>query len=108
MSGGSWDHVYRNFADVADRLKASPGAERRALGEFVQRITVAMHDIEWVDSGDYGPGDELKAIREALPKEAVLVQLIEEGKRLRDALEKEIHAIQTAKEDTLRIRVRKK
>jgi hypothetical protein len=25
-------------------------------------ISKAMHDIEWVDSSDYGPGDEIEAI----------------------------------------------
>ena len=30
--------------------------------EHLKLVSTAMHDIEWVDSGDYGPGDEVEAL----------------------------------------------
>jgi hypothetical protein len=30
--------------------------------EHLRLVSQAMHDIEWVDSGDYGPGDEVDAL----------------------------------------------
>jgi len=30
--------------------------------EHLRLVSTAMHDIEWVDSGDYGPGDEVEAL----------------------------------------------
>jgi len=69
MSGGSWDYISHKFDEVADRLdpaiRYSPevAAARRKLGELVRLVAIAMHDIEWVDSCDWGPGDELPAIK---------------------------------------------
>lgn len=62
MSGGSWDYVYRRFDDVADRLDSSADIRRRHLGVIIRDVAKALHDIEWVDSGDYAPGDEYAAI----------------------------------------------
>lgn len=62
MSGGSWDYVSNSFRDVADRLKSEKQIKRRLLGRLVEKISIALHDIEWVDSSDTSPGDEIKAI----------------------------------------------
>lgn len=66
MSGGSWDYVYSQVEDAADRLLNERQAERRAFGNLLRLCSEALHDIEWVDSGDCSPGDELKAINRAL------------------------------------------
>ena len=79
MSGGSWDYVFHNFEDVAERLLTEQSPARRALGNQVALIAKALHDIEWVDSGDYGRDDDEKAIQAALgdnAKELVLAELI--------------------------------
>lgn len=34
--------------------------------EHLHLVSQAMHDIEWVDSGDYGPGDEVEALEKVL------------------------------------------
>lgn len=63
MSGGSWQYLYDKIDDAADRLitgKRVP--ERIAFGHHMKKVAAAMHDIEWVDSCDYGCGAEIKAI----------------------------------------------
>jgi hypothetical protein len=37
--------------------------ERRWFIGLLHLVGKAAHDIEWVDSCDYGPGDEVEAIR---------------------------------------------
>lgn len=70
MSGGSWDYFYLGLEDVAARLidtnpkRYSPEvtAARERLGRLLKQASIALQAIEWVDSNDFGPGDELKAI----------------------------------------------
>jgi hypothetical protein len=40
--------------------------ERLAFAKHIEKVAKALHDIEWVDSSDYGPGDENEAIRDCL------------------------------------------
>lgn len=37
--------------------------ERAWLVRVLRAVAKAAHAVEWVDSGDYGPGDEVEAIR---------------------------------------------
>lgn len=79
MSGGSWDYVCYKFEDVAERLLTEQSPARRALGNQIALIAKALHDIEWVDSGDYGRGDDDAAIQAALganSKKLVLAELV--------------------------------
>jgi hypothetical protein len=62
MSGGSWNYLYSKVDDMAGTLARSDDPLRRAFGEHLALVAEAMHDIEWVDSCDYGRGDEHKAI----------------------------------------------
>lgn len=62
MSGGSWNYFYSRMEEVAERLENQKCIHRRLMGKQMGLMAKAMHDIEWVDSGDYGPGDELPAI----------------------------------------------
>ena len=90
MSGGSYDYAYHRIYDMADKVEAAlvpcpcdrvkhwcecPSANvtdketRRLRTEFaamLRKVAKAAHDIEWVDSGDYGPGDEIEALRRVL------------------------------------------
>jgi hypothetical protein len=53
MSGGSWDYIYSQIDEVADRLlRPGQSLERRAMGAHVRRLAAAMRAVEWVDSGD--------------------------------------------------------
>ena len=79
MSGGSYDYAYSRLgytaADV--RVRAEDGLRcgtltpelhglRIRFVALLERCADALHDIEWVDSDDYGPGDEVAALRRAL------------------------------------------
>lgn len=97
MSGGSWGYAYDGLDEVAERLSGSDDAERRALGTLLSRVAKALHDIEWVDSGDYGKGDELAAIRAALGDNAdalILTEAIKSAKAERDRLDAAIKQAQ--------------
>ena len=66
MSGGSWDYFYGRLEEVASRLQCERDPLRKAFGSHLQKCAKALHDIEWVDSCDCLPGDEVKAIKAAL------------------------------------------
>src|SRR4051812_45284972 len=66
MSGSSWDYAYKKFEEVAERLAAERDPLRVALGRHLKLVARALHDIEWVDSCDYGVGAEAEAIRAVL------------------------------------------
>jgi len=57
VSGGSWDYVSEKFDEVGDRLIHEDDARRAALGRLVKRIALALHAIEWNDSGDGHDGE---------------------------------------------------
>lgn len=95
MSGGSWDYMFGKMDEAGARLFGSSNYLRRALGRRMVKMAKAMHDIEWVDSGDYSPGDDTKAIQQALGKDAKALELyevVEAGRKvlveLQTALEK--------------------
>jgi hypothetical protein len=69
MSGGSWDYAFSRFDDVADRLAGESDPLRRLMAKRVALLTKALHDIEWVDSGDYSDGKEVEAIKAFLNAE---------------------------------------
>jgi len=57
MSGGSYEYKYREIEELAEML--SP--QKREHQDIRERMAIALrdianqcHDIEWVDSGDYG------------------------------------------------------
>jgi hypothetical protein len=76
MSGGSWGYLCHKMEDAADSLLKSKDAARKAFGKSMLLHANAMHDIEWVDSGDYGSGDEIEAIELAIgrPVEEIKAQ----------------------------------
>ena len=62
MSGGSWDYQYCQLEELAQKLSTQPDYKRRSMAVKVAQLATAMHDIEWVDSGDYSPGDDVESI----------------------------------------------
>src|SRR5438105_3154618 len=89
MSGGSYNYFYSQL----EQMKMRPSTPlRRAFIEHLKLIATALHDIEWVDSGDYGDGDEDAAIRACLEPGCELRQLIVEAKAAGDALAKGLSA----------------
>ena len=90
MSGGSMNYLYSRLEYDATFHTNTP--ERVALKKHLEKVSKALHDIEWVDSGDYGPGDEYESIRACIGNGAVLNAAIEmaheAAKTLRDELER--------------------
>ncbi len=75
MSGGSYDYAFGRIDDLAAEVQRQAidrelipehRALRLAFADLLKRCAKAAHAIEWVDSCDYGPGDEVAAIRAAL------------------------------------------
>lgn len=90
MSGGSMNYLYAKLEYDATFSTDTP--ERRAFRKHLLKVAKALHDIEWVDSGDYGAGDENEAIRACLHSGATLEAAIEQAEQalveLRAELEK--------------------
>jgi hypothetical protein len=63
MSGGSYDYIGFRIRDLRDQIRSQDKDPRRAsFAKLMSLVGDAMHDIEWVDSGDCGEGDEHKSI----------------------------------------------
>lgn len=61
MSGGAYNYIYSTIEDL--RIENTDTDPRRAsLQKIINLLVKAMHDVEWVDSSDYGTGDDHKAI----------------------------------------------
>lgn len=86
MSGGSWDYFYYKLEEVAEKLSWQDNPLRKAMGKKLKEAAAALHDIEWVDSSDYGEGDDVKAIKKFLGKnpEGIIAQ--EQVKRIKKLL----------------------
>lgn len=80
MSGGSMNYLYSRIEWEADFETDTP--ERIAFAEHLKLVAKALHDIEWVDSCDYGAGDENEAIRACLAGGAKLRAAAEEARRV--------------------------
>lgn len=91
MSGGSMNYLYSKL--LYDATFATDTPERLAFKKHLQKVADALHDIEWVDSGDKGPGDENDAIRACLQADAVLWALVEQAKDVMAALRVEIERV---------------
>ena len=63
---------------------------RKAFRRHLMKVAKALHDIEWVDSGDYGEGDEGEAIRVCLGDGAVFAAVVEDAKAVMAALQSEL------------------
>jgi len=88
MSGGSMNYLYFKLEDDANFSAETP--ERIAFRKHLEKVAKALHDIEWVDSGDYAPGQENEAIRECLGDAKVLEAAIEAAEKAADELRTEI------------------
>jgi len=80
MSGGSMNYLFSKLEYEADFETDTP--EREAFAEHIKLVAKALHDIEWVDSGDYGAGDENEAIRACLAGGVKLRAAAEEAHRV--------------------------
>lgn len=94
MSGGSMNYLCWKIENDANFKTDTP--ERKAFAKHLKLVIKALHDIEWVDSCDYGPGDENEAIRACLSKTATLEAMIDEANEVKAMLEAEIEKAKNA------------
>lgn len=85
MSGGSYDYAYCKIDDFTGSLQRTTPL-RKAFASHLAKVSKAMHDIEWVDSGDCAEGDEAAAIRAVLGKDGDAMELEEVVKDARIVL----------------------
>lgn len=88
MSGGSMNYLYSMVEHEAQFSLDTP--ERRAFAKHLKLVAKALHDIEWVDSGDYADGGDSDAIRACLGHGAVLEAAIDAAHEARKALTAEL------------------
>lgn len=76
MSGGSYDYAYCKVEDFASKLSAKGQSPlRRAFAKHLLLVAEAMHDIEWVDSGDFSPGSDVEPIQKCLRESATSMEI---------------------------------
>jgi hypothetical protein len=67
MSGGSMDYLTYKVDEVASDLQNKNNTPlQRAFGKHLEKVAKALHDVEWVWSGDYGTGGDEEAIKDVL------------------------------------------
>jgi len=81
------DYIYLRLSDANFTCDT---IERKAFAAHMIKVAKALHDIEWVDSGDYGPGDDSEAIRACLAPGMALEAAIEQAKKAAEELQAEI------------------
>lgn len=91
MSGGSLDYVYSRVASAAAEISSrATTTQQRAFAAHLVKVSKALHDLEWLYSFDYGPGDEVEAIDACLAPGLVLDQAIAEAKQAAEVLRVEL------------------
>ena len=88
MSGGSMNYLYSKLE--YESWFDTNTVERKAFKKHIALVARALHDIEWVDSSDYGPGDEVAAIRACLHPSVLLETALENAREAVAALQAEI------------------
>lgn len=87
MSGGSYNHIYIQVEEVARQLLRHPETYRKAFGRHLLNIASALHDVEWVDSSDMSPGDEMEAIMKCITLKHVGQEMIVEAEKILENLQ---------------------
>ena len=73
MSGGSLDYICYKLDDAVDAIeKRATTTLQKAFAAHLRDVSKALHDLEWVFSGDYGEGDETEALSKVVNKKMEL------------------------------------
>jgi ferritin-like metal-binding protein YciE len=83
MSGGSMNYLSTKVEMAEFRRNT---VLRRAFAAHLEKVAAALHEIEWVDSGDTSPGADDEAIRACLEDGSELWQATREAVQARDTL----------------------
>jgi len=88
MSGGSLEYVYSRVEDAATTIRGwSSNPLHLAFATHLEKCAKALHDLEWVFSGDRGSGDEIEAIKAAISEQQVLDEAVKLAEDAREKLE---------------------
>ena len=73
MSGGSLDYVCYKLDDAIEVIeRRATTVLQKAFAKHLKDVAKALHDLEWVFSGDYRDGDDVEALRKVVNKEMEL------------------------------------
>jgi hypothetical protein len=87
MSGGSLDYACHEMAEIGRRVSARAQTPlHRAFATHLEAVALALHDLEWMLSGDIGEGAEVDAIKACIGANAEFQQLIVEARQAGEAL----------------------
>ena len=91
MSGGSLDYVCYKLDDAIEVIeRRATTVLQKAFAKHLKDVAKALHDLEWVYSGDYSDGDDVEALRKVVNKEMELKAATEQAefalKQLKDVL----------------------
>lgn len=91
MSGGSLDYVCYRLDDAIDTIeRRATTTLHKAFAQHLKDVAKALHDLEWVLSGDYGEGQEINSLRKVVNKEMELKAATEQAefalKQLKEVL----------------------
>jgi len=94
MSGGSLDYVYGKVEDTARTIiERSRNPLHLAFAKHLIKVSQALHDLEWVFSGDSSEPDEEDAIRAVIHPKEELESAKEEAEIALRNLEKVIKSV---------------
>ena len=91
MSGGSLDYVCYKLDDAIEVIeRRATTVLQKAFAKHLKDVSKALHDLEWVYSGDYSEGQEVESLRKVINKEMELKAATEQAefalKQLKDVL----------------------
>jgi hypothetical protein len=79
MSGGSLNYGYERIETLAEEIeRRAECALHKAFARHLFRVAQAAHDLEWVWSGDWSPGDEEAAIKACMDWRTEMRTVIQE------------------------------
>lgn len=91
MSGGSLDYVYYKVEEAASEVsRRAETPLQKAFAKHLESVAKALHDLEWMWSGDTSEGSEVKAIKECLGKQAnnlMITELLKDLDKIRSDAE---------------------
>ena len=89
MSGGSLDYAYIKINNIIEDIvrKSNLTPLHKTFVKHLVKVSEALHDLEWMLSGDTSEGSEIDAIREVVTINEELESVIEEAKKAKENLE---------------------
>ncbi len=88
MRGGALDYAFCKVDHIIKNIRdRSEDTLHKAFADHLEKVSKALHDLEWVWSGDISEGREEQAIRAVISPTAELEQATREAERALAALQ---------------------